>query len=146
MLFLLISSAAQRATHVPVLLCPIAIVINSLQPCIPTQQFVHQMLIFCGFRSLRSPSQVLDSLLKLCSEASFGAQRQKVLPLRGGFETLLSGCTILRIISCSSVALSECLLMVRQHKSTRVHKGRDTGSVFVWVMSKNPWHSSPCPQ
>ena len=70
-LFLLISSAVQRATHVPVLQCLTAIVINSLQPCIPTQQFVHQMLIFCGFRSLPSQSQVPDSLLNLFKEALF---------------------------------------------------------------------------
>ena len=35
-LFLLISSAVPRATHVAVLQCLTAIVINSLQPCIPT--------------------------------------------------------------------------------------------------------------
>ena len=35
-LFLLISSAVQRATDVPVLQCLTAIVINSLEPCIPT--------------------------------------------------------------------------------------------------------------
>ena len=145
-LFLLISSAVQRATHVPVLQCLTAIVINSLEPCIPTHQFVHQMLISCGFRSLPSQSQVPDSLLRLCSEALFGAQRRVVLPLRGGFQALLSGCTILPIISCSSVALSKCLQMVGQHRPTRVHTRRDAGSVFVWVMSKNPWHSSPCPQ
>ena len=144
-IFLLISSAVQRATHVPVLQCLTAIVIISLEPCIPTHQFVHQMLIFCGFRSLPSQSQVPDSLLRLCSEALFGAQRRVVLLLRGGFQVLLSGCTILPIISCSSVALSKCFQMVGQHRPTRVHTGRDAGSVFVWVMSKNPWHSSPCP-
>ena len=30
-----------------------------------------------------------------------------------------------------------------QHGRTRVHTGRDAGSVFVWVMSKNPRHFSP---
>ena len=104
------------------------------------------MLIFCGFRSLPSQSQVPDSLLRLCSQALFCAQRRVVLPLRGGFQALLSGCTILPIISCSSVALSKCLQMVGQHRPTRVHTGRDAGSVFVWVMSKNPRHSSPCAQ
>ena len=122
-LFLLISSAVQRAIHLPVLQCLTAIVTNSLEPCIPTHQFVHQMLIFCDFRSLPSQSQVPDSLLSLCSEALFGAQRRVVLPLRGGFQALLSGCTILPIISCSSVALSKCLQMVGQHRPTRVHTG-----------------------
>ena len=146
-LFLLISSAVQQcATHVPVLQCLTAIVINSSEPCIPTHQFVHQMLIFCGFCSLPSQSQVPDSLLRPSLEALFGAQRRVVLPLRGGFQALLSGCTILPIISCSSVALSKCLQMVGQHRPTRVHTGRDAASVFAWVMSKNPWHSSPCPQ
>ena len=64
------------------------------------------MLIFCSFCSLPSQSQGPDSLLRFCSEALFGAQRQVVLPLRGCFQALLSGCTILSIISCSSFALS----------------------------------------
>ena len=117
-----------------------------LTPCMPTHQFVHQMLIFCGFRSVPSQSQVPNSLLKLCSGALFGAQRRVVLPLRGGFQALLSRCTILPIISCSSVALSKCPQMKGQHRPSRVHTGRDAGSVFVSVMSKNPWHSSPCLQ
>ena len=145
-LFLLISSAVPCATHVPVLQCLTAIVINSLEPCIPTHRFVHQMLIFCGFRGLSSQSQVPHSLLRLCLEALFGAQRRVVLPLRGGFQALLGRCTILPIISCSSVAVSKCLQMVGQHRPTRVHTGRDAGSIFVWVISKNPWHPSPCPQ
>ena len=41
MLFLLISSEVPRATHVAPLQCLTSIVINSLRPCIPTQQFVH---------------------------------------------------------------------------------------------------------
>ena len=50
--------ASLRATHVPVLQCPTATVINSFEPCIPTHQFVHQMLIFCGFCSLPSQFQI----------------------------------------------------------------------------------------
>ena len=126
-LFLLISSAVQRAIHVPVLQCLTAIVTNSLEPCIPTRQFVHQMLIFCGFRSLPSQSQVPDSLLRLCSEAFFGAQRRVVLPLRGGFQALLSGCTILPIISCSTVALCRYLQMVGL--AVRVERGIQQQSV-----------------
>ena len=141
-LFLLISSAVPRATHVAVLQCLTAIVINSFNPA--SQH--NSSCIFCGFRSLPSQSQVPDCLLRLCSEALFGAQRRLVLPLRRGFQALLSRCTILPMISCSSVALSKCLQMVSQHRPTRVHTGRDARSVFVWVMSKNPWHSSPCPQ
>ena len=145
-LFLLIFSIVQRATHMAVLQCRTVIVINSLQPCIPTQHFVHQMLIFCGFRSLPSQSQVPDALLRFCSGALFGAQRRVVLPLIGGFQALLDRCTILPIISSSSVAPSKCLHMVGQYRPTKVHTERDAASVFVWVMSKNAWHSSPCPQ
>ena len=40
-LFVLISSEVPRATHVAVLQCLRATFINALQPCIPTQLFVH---------------------------------------------------------------------------------------------------------
>ena len=40
-LLLFVSSEVPRATHVAVLQCLTAIVINSLQPCIPAQSFVH---------------------------------------------------------------------------------------------------------
>ena len=122
-LFLLVSSEVPRTTHVAVLQCLTAIVINSLQPCIPAQNFVH----FLSAQSVPS--------------SRFLAQT-----LRGGIPALLSRCTSLPIIACSSVALSKCLQMMGQHRPTRVHTGRDAGSVFVWVMSKNPWHTSPCPQ
>ena len=42
-----------------------------------------------------------------------------------------------------NVPLSKCLQMMGQHRPTRVHTERHADSVFVWVMSKNPWHSSP---
>ena len=144
--FLLICCAVQRSTHVAVLQCQTGIVINSLQPCIPAQQFGHQMLTLCGFHSLPSQSQDLGSLLRLCLHALFGAKRHLVLPLRNGFQALLSRCTFLPIILCSFVALSKCLQMVGQHRLTKVHTGRDAESVFVCVMSQNPWHSSPFPQ
>ena len=126
-LFLLVSSKVPRATHLAVLQCLTAIVINSLQPCIPAQNFVH-------FLRLSQSAQSVPS-------SRFLAQT-----LRGGIQALLSRCTSLPIIACSSVALSKWLQMMGQHRPTRVHTGRDAGSVFVWVMSKNPWHSSPCPQ
>ena len=80
------------------------------------------------------------------SAQSVPSSRFLAQTLRGGIQALLSRCTSLPIIACSSVALSKCLQMMGQHRPTRVHTGRDAGSVFVWVMSKNPWHSSPCPQ
>ena len=128
-LFLLISFEVPSPTHVAVLQGLTAIVINSLQPSIPAQNFVHFL------RLSQCESQNPDSLLGLL----FGAQRRVVLPLRSGFQALLSKCTILPIILCSIVALSKCLQMVGQHRPTRVHVGRDVGSVFVSVMSKNPW-------
>ena len=122
--------------------CLTAIVINSLKRCIPAQQFLHFL------RLSRSAQSVPSSrfLAQLCSEALFGAQRGVVLPPGSSFQALLNWCTILPITSCSSVAFPKCLQMVGQHRPTRVHTRRDAGSVFVWVMSKNPWHSSPCPQ
>ena len=90
-LFVLISAAVQRVTHRPVLQCLTAMLINSLEPCIPTHELVHQMLIFCSFRNLPSQSQVRTSLLRLCSEALFGAQKRVVLPLKTGFQALLEG-------------------------------------------------------
>ena len=55
---------------------------------------------------------------------------------------LLSGCTILSIISCSSFALSKYLQMV---VNLGPPIGRDAGSVFVWHV-QNPRHFSPSPQ
>ena len=127
----------------PVLQCLIAIVINSLKPCIPSQKFVLQMLIFYGFRSLPRQTQVPNSLLKLCSEALFGAQRRVVLPRRGCFQALLSGCTILPIISCSSLALSKCLQMMGQHRPIKVHTGRNAGCLGHFQKSMA---LRPCPQ
>ena len=63
-----------------------------------THPFLHYMLIFCSFCCLPSQSQRSDSLLRLCLEALFGAQSRVVLPRRGCFQALLSGCTILPII------------------------------------------------
>ena len=71
-----------------------------------THPFLHYMLIFCSFCCLPSQSQRSDSLLRLWLEALFGAQSRVVLPRRGCFQALLSGCTILPIISCSIFALS----------------------------------------
>ena len=84
-LFLLVSSEVPRATHVAVLQCLTAIALNSLQPCIPAQTFVH-------FRRLSQSAQLVPS------------SRPLVQTLRGGIQALLSRCTILPIIACSSVA------------------------------------------
>ena len=126
-LFLLVSSEVPRVTHVAVLQCLPAIVINCLQLCIPAQHFQHVVRLSQSAQSVPS--------------SKFFAHT-----LRGGIQALLSRCTSLPIIACSSVALSKCLQIMGQHRPTRVHTRRDAGSVFVWVMSKNPWHSSPCPQ
>ena len=53
-LFLLISSEVPRATHVAVLQCLTAIIINSLQPCIPAQNFVHFLRLSQSAQSVPS--------------------------------------------------------------------------------------------
>ena len=53
-LFLLISSEVPRATHVAVLQCLTAIVINSLQPCIPAQNFTHFLRVSQSAKSVPS--------------------------------------------------------------------------------------------
>ena len=93
-----------------------------------TLPFLHYMLIFCSLCCLPSQSQRSDSLLKLCLEALFGAQSQVALPRRGCFQPLLSGCTILPMMSCSSFA---------RFKYLQVHTERDAGSVFVWHFQKS---------
>ena len=93
-----------------------------------TLPFLHYMLIFCSLCCLPSQSQRSDSLLKLCLEALFGAQSRVALPRRACFQPLLSGCTILPIISCSSFA---------RFKYLEVHTGRDAVSVFVWHFQKS---------
>ena len=67
-------------------------------------------------------------MLKLCLEALFGAQSRVALPHRACFQPLLSGCTILPIISCSSFA---------RFKYLEVHTGRGAASVFVWHFQKS---------
>ena len=110
-LFLLISSEVPRATHVAVLQCLTAIVINSLQPCIPAQNFVHFLRLSQSAQSVPSSRFLAQTIIR-CTKTSS-------LPLRGGFQALLSRCTSLPIISCSSVALSKCLQMMGQHRPTR---------------------------
>ena len=69
-LFLLISSEVPRATHVAVLQCLTAIVINSLQPCIPTQNFVHFL------RVSQSAQSVLARTIIRCTKTSgFASER-----------------------------------------------------------------------
>ena len=93
-----------------------------------THPFLHYMLIFCSLCCLPSQSQRSDCLLKRCLEALFGAQSRVALPRRACFQPLLSGCTILPIISCSSFA---------RFKYLEVHTGRDAASVFVWHFQKS---------
>ena len=101
-----------------------------------THPFLHYMLIFCSFCCLPSQSQRSDSLLRLWLEALFGAQSRVVLPRRGCFQALLSGCTILPIISCSSFALSKYLQMAVNMDGPRCAQG---GMLvrYLFGMSKN---------
>ena len=78
-LFLLISSAVPHATHVAVLQCLTAIVINSLQPCIPAQQFVHFLRLSQSAQSVpdsRFLAQTLFRGILRCSKTSgFASER-----------------------------------------------------------------------
>ena len=127
--FLRISLAVHCATHVRA--CAAVSASHSdqlLRTLHSTLPFLHDMLIFCSLCCLPSQSQRSDSLLKLCLEALFGAQSRVALPRRGCFQPLLSGCTILPIISCSSFA---------RFKYLQVHTGSDAASVFVWHFQKS---------
>ena len=104
-----------------------------------THPFLHYMLVFCSFCCLPSQSQRSDSLLRLCLEALVGAQRRVVVPRRGCFQALLSGCIILLIISCSSFALSKYLQMVVNIGRPRCTKGGML-VLYLFGMSKNPRH------
>ena len=128
--FLLISSAMQP----PTFLCIAAVsdshghqLLGNLHPCLPSQ------------------SQRSDSLLRLCLEALFSAQTRVVLPRRGCFQALLSWCTILPIISCSSFALSKYLQMAVNMDGPRCTQGGML-VLYLFGMSKNPRHLSPSPQ
>ena len=110
-----------------------------------THPFLHYMLIFCSFCCLPSQSQHSDSLLKLCLEALFGAQSRVALPRRGCFQALLSRCTILPIISCSSFARFNYLQMAVNMDGPRCTQGGML-VLHLFGISKNPRHFSPFPQ
>ena len=110
-----------------------------------THPFLHCMLIFCSFCCLPSQSQRSDSLLRFCLEALFGAQSRVALPRRGCFQAILSGCTILPIISCSSFALSKYLQMAVNMDGPWCTQGGML-VLYLFGMSKNPRHFSLSPQ
>ena len=110
-----------------------------------TLPFLHYMLIFCSFCCLPSQSQRSDSLLRLCLEPSFGAQSRVALPRRGCFPALLSGCTILPIISCSSFARSKYLHIAVNMDGPRCTQGGML-VLYLFGISKNPRHFSLSPQ
>ena len=103
------------------------------------------MLIFCSFCCPPSQSNCSGSLLKLCLEASFGAQSRVALPRRVCFQALLSGCTDLLIISCSSFARSKYLQMAVNKDGPRCAQGGML-VLYFFNISKNPQHFSPSPQ
>ena len=110
-----------------------------------THLLLHDMLIFCSPCCLPSQSQRSNSLLKLCLEALFGAQSRVALPRRGCFQALLSGCTILRIISCSSLARFKYLQMAVNMDGPRCTEGGML-VLYLFGISKNLGHFSPFPQ
>ena len=109
-----------------------------------THPFLHHMLIFCSFCCPPSQSQHSRSLLKLCLDALFGAQSRVALPRRGCFQALLSGCTILPIISCSSFAHFKYLQMAVNMDGPRCTQGGML-VLYLFGISKNPRHFSPSP-
>ena len=112
-------------------------VVRTLHPntCVSTlcANFLYAFAISRLFPSSRFLAQTLLTNTIRCTKTGCS-------PLGDYFQALLSGCTILPMISCSSFALSKCLQVVGQHRRTRVHTGRDASSVFVWVMSENRRH------
>ena len=101
------------------------------------QSFLRYMLTFCSFCCLPRQSQHSDSLLTICLEALFVGPRRWVLPGRGCFQALLSGCTIF----AHNFMLKFCSFQISsdggQHEQTKVHTRRDAGSVFVWHVQQS---------
>ena len=100
--------------------------------------FVHSMLNICGFCCMPSQSQCSGSLLRVCLEASFGAQSRVVLVRRGCFQAPLSGCTILPIISCSSFGL------FKEGKRTRVVINKHCLLIFLCKVTSERTHERTC--
>ena len=74
-LFLLISSEVPRATHVTVLQCLTAIVINSLQPCIPAQNFVHVLRLSQSAQSVPSSRFLAQTIIRCTKTSGFASER-----------------------------------------------------------------------
>ena len=74
-----------------------------------------------------------------------GAQSRVALPRRGCFQALLSGCTILPIISCSSFARFKYLQMAVNMDGPRCTQGGMLVA-YLFGISKNPRHFSSSPQ
>ena len=106
-----------------------------------THPFLHYMFIFCGFSSPPSQSQHSHSLVKLYLEALFGAQSRVALPRRGCFQSLLSGCTILPIISCSNFACFKYLHMAVNMYGPRCTQGGML-VLYLFGISENTRHFS----
>ena len=74
-LFLLISSEVPRATHVAVLQCLTAIVINSLQPCILAQIFVHFLRVSQSAQSVPSCRFLAQTIIRCTKTSGFAFER-----------------------------------------------------------------------
>ena len=126
-LVVLISSEIPRATHVAVLHCLTAIVINSLQPCMPAQQFGHFLRLSQSAKLVPSPRFLAQTLFigiiwctktsGLTCERRFSSTTRSVHNFSSNF-----------MLKCKSF---KCLQVVGQHRPTRVHTARDARSVIV---------------
>ena len=73
-LFLLISSEVPRATHVAVLQCLTAIVVNSLQPCIRAQNIVHFLRVSQSAQSVPSSRFLAQTVIRCTKTSGFASE------------------------------------------------------------------------
>ena len=74
-LFLLISFEVPRAIHVAVLHCLTAIVINSLQPCNPAQNFVHFLRLSQSAQLVPSSRFLAETIIWCTKTSGFASKR-----------------------------------------------------------------------
>ena len=74
-LFLLISSEVPRANHLAVLQCLTAIVINSSQPCIPAQNFVHFLRVSQSAQSVPSSRLLAQTIIPSTKTSGFASEK-----------------------------------------------------------------------
>ena len=74
-LFLIISSKVPRATHVALLQCLTARIINSLQPCIPSRNLVHFLRLSQSAQSVPSSRFFARTIVQCGMASGFASER-----------------------------------------------------------------------